>query len=142
MDGILIFEIGLGLSAFGFYAMWKYDPKRWLADHATVVESYALWESGVLFTPYVRYRYEIDGITYHGDHYAFSGAEDLGSKDEVDDLLRFYAVGALIPIWYQTGKLSSSCIKLNAKKSRSQIYALIAAGGLIMGLGVLIYRLS
>jgi hypothetical protein len=142
MSAVIIFVIGSLLMAYGLHAYWYYSPKRWRQIHARVLSSAAERlpsETGQLFVPKVYFDYVVDGQRYVGHEYAFSSSEDADGLNSVKELLRSYAQGDQITVWYQVNKPKNSCIKLMSSYSRSQMAA-IALGGLIVNaLGIFLY---
>lgn len=134
--------VGAVLMVIGLRALWRYAPKHWRTTAAVVLSSSAIYPErrgrAVLYVPSVRYRYQVNGADHEGDRYAYSSAEDMGQLEAVQRVLQQYPVGAAITVGYLASNPGVSCIKFDSRYSRSQMWALVCGGVLVMGVGALV----
>jgi len=93
--GVLFFGVfllaGLGFSAFFvFPAVKVIQARSWDPVPCEIVESFVeshAGDDGSTYSVEVRYRYQVDGVSYDGDRYRFLGGSSSGydSKQEVVD---------------------------------------------------------
>ena len=87
----------------------------------------------------VRYTYEVQGQHFFGDRYAYSRAEGLDGQVAVRGrLAQYYAPGTKIIVWHRIDRPNISMLHLHAARSRSQMWALVASGVLVAGVGMLV----
>lgn len=143
IGAVVVIALGFALTLIGLAALWRYAPKRWRPTNAVVLASDAevhVTGAGVgpLHAPRIWYRYQLEGADYEGDCYAYSRADDMGSLEAVERILQHYPVGASITIGYLTSNPRVSCIKFDSRYSRSQMWALVWGGVLVMAVGTLV----
>ena len=98
--------------------------------------------SGQLYMPRVRYEYVVQGNRYESELYAYSSAEDTNGRQEVEVLLKSFAVGSTVGAWSRADRPGRACLKLHSRYSRSQMWAQVVGGLLVFVVGVFLNLLE
>lgn len=95
------------------------DAKSWTSVSATVVSSKVKShdsDDGTTYSPYIAYRYEVDGEEYFGDQYTFMGGSSSG-YDSKANIVRAYPKGHAFDIYVNPNNPAESVIKRDAGAS-------------------------
>lgn len=95
------------------------EAKAWTEAAATVVSSKVKSHTGddsTTYSPYIAYRYEINGEDYLGDRYSFIGGSSSG-YDSKAAIVGQYPQGRAITIYYDPANPAESVINRDASKN-------------------------
>ncbi len=112
--------------------------KSWNAVSATVVSSKVKSHSdddGTTYSPYIAYRYEVDGEEYLGDQYTFMGGSSSGRGGKTA-IVRQYPKGHTFNVYVDPDDPTESVIKREA--SKSLLFGLIPLIFVFIGIAVII----
>jgi len=112
--------------------------KSWNSVPATVVSSKVKSHRGddsTTYSPYIAYRYKVDGEEYLGDQYTFTGGSSSGRGGK-EEIVRQYPKGHTFNIYVNPADPTESVIKRDA--SRSMLIGLIPLVFVLVGIAVII----
>ena len=146
------FGIGAGFVLWGLKGLRPYrQARRWVRAEAVIAEiQEAAREITIKYGtirylyPLVRYEYEVDGQKYVGTAASFEN-ENIWVPDDAqpDPIWRHWAAGSPITIFHDPGAPGRSVVfpALGGKR-RSHHLAIVAAGCLIVAVGVFLAQLK
>ena len=83
-------------------------PKWWSAEENPRTRYYVI----------VRYKFEVDGVSFESDKTQFEGSESYSSRDEAQAAVEKYPIGSKITVYYKPDNLKLSALKLGSFKER------------------------
>lgn len=115
------------------------DAKTWNEVQATVVSSKVKShdsDDGTTYSPYIAYRYEIDGSEYFGDQYTFMGGSSSGRAGKAA-IVRQYPKKHKFTIYVNPANPTESVI--NREPSPSLLFGLIPLVFAAVGIATIIF---
>ena len=99
----LFISLGLVLCVLSGVAMWRAQQStQWLPVNGQVIESgiSVTRLSSALYTPQIRYRYQVDGTEFQSNRLVFAGIQWAGRYEYANEMSNRYPPGRFVNVYY------------------------------------------